>query len=272
MNALVTTGGRPRRQENKTPMRSTHVIVILVAALLLSLPAAAQGTFSQIALNANWQTIFILVNLSTTDAATPQLSFFQNDGTPLSIQVVGGNNAAVQGFAIPAGGSIVVTLQAGAVGEAWAKLDSTVPVRGQGVYTHTQPGVADSSLVVPLDTGYQAPTCIIPFPNLPAPSSTILPFDTTAPYTTAIAVTNISSASKTFDLVYSDQNNVAIFTDHITLASHAHVSFLAPDRSATLANVKGVLRVNAGPLDVSVLAFLYNLTSGASGTIFPSFR
>jgi hypothetical protein len=254
-------------------MKFKHVVAMVVAALLLSLPAAAQGTFTQIALNANWQTLFILVNLSTTDAATATLSFYQNDGTPLAVQIAGGATATTQNIPIPAGGSVTVTLVAGQVGEAWATLTSSGPqIRGQGIFRHTQPGVADSELVVPLDTGYQAPTCIIPFPNLPAPSSTILPFDNTSPRTTAIAVTNVSNASKTFNLVYADANNATIFTDTITLAAHAHISFLATDRSQALVNTSGVLRINAGPTDVSVLAFIYNLTSGASGTVFPSVR
>jgi hypothetical protein len=167
-----------------------------------------------------------------------------------------------------------MALQPGAVGEAWAKLASTngVSIRGQGIYKYTPLTGSPSEMVVPLDTGYQAPVCIIGFPDLPAPSSTILPFDNTGSSTTAIAVTNISAASKTFDMVYADENNVVIFTDHFTLAPNAHTSFLDTDRSSLLASKKGVLRVSAGPTDLSVLAFLYDLSSGASGTVFPSFK
>jgi hypothetical protein len=255
-------------------MKFTKVAVILAAALLVALPVAAQGTFSQIALITGWDTKFILINLSTTDPAPGTLSFFGKDGSPVAIQVVGGNSATVQSFNIPAGGSITMALQPGAVGEAWAKLASTngVLIRGQGIYKYTPIGVAPSEMVVPLDTGYQAPTCIIPFPNLPAPSSTILPFDTTGSMTTAIAVTNISAASKTFDMVYADENNVTIFTDHMTLAANAHTSFLAPDRSSTLAGKKGVLRLTAGPTDISMIAFFYDLSTGAFGTIFPNVK
>jgi hypothetical protein len=150
-------------------------------------------------------------------------------------------------------------------------------IRGQGIYKYTPVGVAPSEMVVPLDAGYQAPTCIIPFPNLPAPSSTILPFDNTGSLTTAIAVTNISAATKTFDMVYADENNVTIFTDHISMAAHAHFSFLDTDTStafgsALLANKKGVLRVGAGPTDISMIAFFYDTATGAFGTIFPSVK
>jgi hypothetical protein len=253
-------------------MKRSRMFVLFSTVLCASMTAAAQGTYPHFSEDVNWQTTFTLVNMSLTDQAQAQISFFADDGTPLAMQIAGRDKAAVQQVAIPAGGSVTLALDAaGASWQGWAKLDSTndVPIKGQGIFRRHQAGVPEAEGIVPLDTGYQPPSCIMALPNLGPPASTILPFDNTAgAYVTAIAIVNISHASRAIDLEYADETNHVLATDQIVLGAQQHTAFMVTDRIPTLANTKGVLHVNAGPQDVSLLAFLMRPT-GTFTTILP---
>lgn len=244
-------------------MTLRRIFSLVGAALLLSLPAAAQGTFAHFAVDSTWSTTFILVNTGTSVAAVGTLHLFNSDGTPMAMQVVGGARSDSHPVTVPAGGSATLVLDGTGAGSVtgWAKLELTSGALGGQILFHKNEGGGQADAVVPLDTGYQPPLCIMGFPNQGAPNTTMLPFDNTAnAFATGLALVNISTATKTFELEYADENHTVLYTDHVTLGANQHTAFMLTDpahSNAASAAAKGVLRVKAGPTDVSVLGLLF---------------
>jgi hypothetical protein len=239
-----------------------RILALAEAALLLSLPAAAQGTFAQVAVDSTWSTTFILVNTGTSVAAVGTLHLFNDDGTPMVMQVVGGAKSDSHPVTVPAGGSATLVLDGTGAGsvQGWAKLELTSgALSGQALF-HKNAGGGQADAVVPLDAGYQPPLCIFTWIQAP-PNTMLLPFDNTAnAFATGLALVNVSTATKTFELEYADENHTVLYTDHVTLGANQHTAFMLTDpahSNATSAGAKGVLRVKASQNDVSVLGLLF---------------
>jgi len=246
-----------------------RILTLVGAVLLFSLPAAAdtstpvlQGTFAHFAVDSTWSTTFILINTSGVEA-TARLSFFGDDGQPLTIQIVGGAKDSAPQVTVPPGGSRTLSLDGGGASlQGWAKLELMEfgEIRGQILF-HKNAGGGQADAVVPLDLGYQRPMCLWPLPNQVPPNATLLPFDNTAnTFATGLALVNISSATKIFDLEYADESGLVLFTDHVTLLANQHTAFMTNDpahSNSVSAAAKGVLRVKASQTDVSALGLLF---------------
>ena len=123
-------------------------IVRCVALVVLYAGAAiGQGTFGQIAYGGCWQTTFTFVNLSAQSAASVSLSFYADDGSPLSAPVQGVGNISPYLFTIPASGAqtVVLTSTDSSTTQGWASMSiaNGVIVRGQGLFRCHNPGRPD---------------------------------------------------------------------------------------------------------------------------------
>jgi hypothetical protein len=265
-------------------MLSAKMRLILGALLVSGTSAYAQGTFAHIAFgglpnvpNGFWQTTFTFVNLSTTGSASIKISFYNDDGSPLSASIAGvGNVTTYQATLLTGATQTIVLSGSNPLVAGWANVESTngAAVRGQGDFRQHVPGKPDFEAVVPLTTlgNSSSNPCIIPFPN-PSPSPgdsavILVPFDNTGGYTTSIALSNISTANKSFDIEFDTENNSVITTDTLNMNSFNHTAFATTDRYPSLAGQKGLLRIKASAKDISVIAFLFNNT-GPFTTVLP---
>lgn len=235
-----------------------------------------QGTFGQIAFGGCYVTTFTLVNMSpgppSGSTAQVSLSFYMDNGTPLSAPIQGVGSMTSYAFAIPAGGAqnVVLTTTNTTTVEGWASLSRTGPnfveVRGQAVYRCAIAGRPTYEAVVPLSTG---PTeCIIAFPPTAAPVI-LMPYDNTAGlHTTSVAIANITNAAISVAIEFDDQNDVKVASDTLNLGALAHTAFDSTANYKATVGTQGVLRISASTSSVTPVGFLFN-PSGAFTTIIP---
>ena len=230
-----------------------------------------QGTFGQIAYGGSWQTTFTLMNLSASGVATVTLSFYGDNGSPLSAPVQGFGVTTAYTFAIPAGGAQNVVLASSdpATTQGWASMSTTGgTVRGQGSFRFVVPNGngAISEAVVPLTLPGSA-LCILPFP--PTNPVISVPFDNTfGQYVTSLAFANTTTSAQSYVMEFDDQSGNPLVADTLALTPRQHKAFVSKDAYQALAGKKGVLRVHADPASLTVLGLLSNSTNAIT-TIIP---
>jgi len=250
-------------------MTRSSVCLIPASLLFSSVLAFAQGDFAHFTYGAGYRTTFTLVNLSTTDEADVDLSFYNSDGTSLQADVQGVGPVTLYNFTIPAGASKSVALvgdpAAKASTEGWAQLtvaDGYPVVRGQASFRRHLNGLPDFEAVVPL-TSHENTNCLYVYNPNPV---ILVPFDNTNAYLTALAFANSSGAALPLQLDYRDESNQEIVSKTLTLPPNNHVAFastLTPDGSTQdpiLAGKKGVLRIQPASPNFAVLGLLFNST------------
>jgi hypothetical protein len=232
-----------------------------------------QGSFAQIAYGGSWQTTLTLIDESDTLPANVTLSFFGDDGSPLSAPVLGAGNTSVYTFTIPAGGlqSVVLFSSASITSQGWASMNvaSGIPVRGLGSFRFLLPSKTISEAVVPLSISGSA-VCIVPSPSVPgAPSVILVPFDnTTGEYVTSVALANTTSGFLSVPIEFDDESNHLLVKDTLILSARQHVAVVTPQAYPVLAGKKGVLRIHQSTEFVTVLGLLSNNTNAIT-TIIP---
>ena len=243
-----------------------------VVGVLCGGSAFVQGTFGQIAFGGCWQKTFTLINLNAQGAASVSLFFYADDGSQLSAPVQGvGNVPFPYVFTIPANGAqdVVLSSTAANVTQGWANMSTAggVIVRGQGSFRCHISGRPDFEAVVPLTTPAST-ECIIPFPPSPNPV-VLVPFDNTAgQYVTSLALANTTSAALAIPVEFDDQFNNPLVTDMLSLGAMQHTAFATTDKYPALAGKKGVLRIKASTMNLTILGLLFNDT-GPFTTIIP---
>lgn len=231
-----------------------------------------QGSFAQIAFGGSWQTTFTLLNLSASEPASVTLSFFGDNGSPLTTPVQGFGNTSSYTFTIQAGGAqnVVLFSASPVTTQGWASMSAVGGIlRGQGSFRFVLPGGQISEAVVPLASSGST-ACIIPFPVVPGATPLILvPFDNTAgQYVTSLAIANTSNNPLAVPIEFDDQSNVQLVTDTLQLAVNQHMAFVSPQTYPALAGKKGILRIRASASSVTVLGLLSNFTNTIT-TIIP---
>jgi hypothetical protein len=232
-----------------------------------------QGNLGQIAFGGCWQTTLTLINQNTATTANVAISFYGDNGSPLSAPVQGVGIVASYKFTIQPGNRQDVILfdsdASSSAVERWANVATTgdVALGGQGSFLCRVAGRPDYQAVVPLTAPKSSP-CLVPFP--PATNPVILvPFDDTAgQYTTSIAIANTTHAAQSIAIEFDDASNSPLLKDTLALGPMQHLAFATTDRYPQLAGTKGILRVFADPADAAVLGLLFNST-GPFTTILP---
>ena len=252
-------------------------LILRFLALSISCAAGAfgqAGTFGQIAYGGSWQTTFTLMNLNSSSPATVTLSFFADDGSPLSAPVQNfGSNSSTVTFSIPAGGAqnIVLSSLDTTTVQGWASMSATGgTVRGQGTFRVQLPKGGISEAVVPLSFPPGSIACVVPFPTQGDPII-LVPFDNTdGQYLTSLAFANATTVAQVFFLEFDDQSNNPLITDILPMTPRQHEAFVTTVNYPILQGKKGILRIHADPAKLTVLGILSNLTStGAITTIIP---
>ena len=211
-------------------------------AALTTLPVlanvdATRGSMSHVAYHGGFTTVFTLVNSGDT-AAPATLSFFGEDGAPLSVPIslpqsgtFVTDNTLTRTLA--AGATLVVETQAQdslptVVGSA--QLTTTGNVSGFGIFRWTTFGQEAS---VPLETR--------------AAGAYVLVFDNTSGLATGLALANVSSQAANIQLTLRDDSGALIETPTISLAGQGHTSFMLAQSFPATAGKRGTVEFATPP-------------------------
>ena len=190
------------------------------------------------------------------------LSFFNDSGAPLQLPLtnpLGGSTALTQTIA-PWGQLVVETSTAGSNVEGWAQLAVTGgSVGGSEVYGYLASGNLEEAAV-----GVETRN---------PPTGFLLPFNYTNGYTTGIAVANLTNQTVTIPVTLKDdQGNSLGAAAAITLAAHAHESFLLATNYPAVSGHFGTLELDqptASPAAAQISAIGIRATPGNAITSVP---
>ena len=212
-----------------------------VAAALISAPAHASdivyaggGTLAQIMDGGGTRTIINLVNMDSV-LAPYQLSFYDDNGNPLTLATTAGTSSTLSGALSPLGSIIIQTNGTGNLVQGYAVLISgpTNTIAGSAVFGLTLANGLFVEASCPLDTGLDYIFA--------------LPFDNTTSVT-GVALANsvgdgqyqTANTAKVGVTVY-DQNGNQVLTDTITLAFGQHTAVLLNQQYPQTATMKGMV-------------------------------
>jgi len=206
---------------------------ILLSLLLLAAPLAAvnvtgSNTLVHIADGDQWTTTFTIVNLDTTEASYV-LYFYANDGTPLTLNIVGtGSVSTVTGALAVSGSAIIQTSGGPVLNQGWAQLQSSQKVGAQAIFKNHVAGGADYEASVQIDLASQAFT---------------IAFDNSNGYFTGVAVANTDRSNPAVVVAtFHDATGAQIVTGTVaTLPPLGHVSLLLNQNFPTTAGLTGTV-------------------------------
>lgn len=258
----------------RTPIGSAVWLIIarlLCAALLLcSMAAHAEpgkrvrtlpagwpwDTIPHIADGDSWTTTLILVNLEDT-AAKYKLDLFGDDGKVKAFNIVGRGAVSSVSGQIPVRGSITLTTTgtATSLNQGWAALDllGTDDVGIMAIFRQQAAGRPAYEATVPASSGID--------------TDSIVPFDNTGGFVTALALLNPSSFSTTsIPIEILDEAGNRIATDIVRLNAGNKIAFTTADRWPGTAGRRGTIQLADGLYSVAVLGFRFSPT-GAFTTL-----
>lgn len=262
-NYPVTTGKRGTIEFDTPPSGQIAALGLRAnSGALTTLPVLAQvtaggGSMAQVASGGGWQTTFTLVNTGTS-AAQAQLSFFDNNGSALSLPltfVQSGTMATAPTISqtIAAGGTLAVLTQgnnAAATVAGSAQLTTTGNISGFAIYRYNPTG---QEAVVPLETRNA--------------NAYILAFDNTNGIATGLALANVSNQAISVPVVLRDDTGASLGTATINLAALGHTAFILAESYASVAGKRGTVEFDT-PTGAQISALgLRGTPSGAVTTI-----
>lgn len=235
----------------------------LLSVLLLAGTAIAQqstftgqtGIIAHLIDGDGWQTS---VSLNNIDAAPSQykLSFFAENGSPLSLQTNFGTGTFIYGT-IPARGSVTIQTAGtnAALTQGWAKMDTIFLVPGTtitiapganvaGTVLFSRPPSAGRSVIVsePLDFSLA--------------QKWVLPFDHLNSYSSGVALVNQETYQDLSVFVtFYDESGSQIAAESFTLFRGTHVSFTLTQRYPQTVGKRGTLRIESSSSPLNVLGF-----------------
>ena len=210
-----------------TPLGATNTLTTIPA---LANVGTGGGSIAHIATGNGWQTTFVLVNTGTI-AAQANLSFFADNGTPLTLPL-GSTSASTVNQVIAAGASLIVQ-SAGTPSDpaptiGSAQLTTTGQVGGFVIFRYNPNG---QEAVVPLESRNAA--------------AYVLAFDNTDETATGIAINSVSSQAVNIPVIVRDSAGAQIATDTIALAANGHLSFTLGDKYPGTLTLRGTIEFAA---------------------------
>ncbi len=211
-----------------TPLGTTNTLTTIPA---LANVGTGGGSIAHIATGNGWQTTFVLVNTGTT-AAQANLSFFADNGTPLSLPL-GATTAPSVNQVIAAGASLIV--------QSAAPLSDPTPTIGSAQLT-TNGNVGGFVIFRYNPNGQEA---VVPLESRNA-TAYILAFDNTSQTATGVAINSVSAQAVNIPVIVRDATGAQIATDSIALAANGHLAFtLGSDKYPTTVNLRGTIEFDA---------------------------
>ncbi len=213
-------------------------LLLSVSAIVSLLPARAAasdwvipggGFFAQLVDGAGSRSTITLINLDTVSAPYT-LSFFDDNGNPLSLSTTAGSGTSLSGT-LPLNGSVTIQTNGTSATnvQGYARLQTSNLIAGSLVFGLALTPFAEASC--PLDTGSDD-YFGIPFDHLTS--------------TEGIAIANSrGTSSLTITVTFYDQTGTNFDTETIQLAPLAHTAFMLPVRFPKSAGKKGYVIFSA---------------------------
>jgi hypothetical protein len=234
-----------------------------------SLPAADGGksiTISegnrilpQLVFGRLWKTTVHLVNMDAFSAQVP-VEFFDDSGAPLRVPLVGVGLVDKITVNVPGNGELVLETSSDVNEEfvqGWGRfiLPVVPKVGGLAILRQRVAGRPDYEAAIPLsaDTAYRS----------------VMVFDNSAGYTTAVAVVNPRDAGLVdVTVTFRDASGNVIGNDAFQLAPRRHMTYTLPGRISSVGGLKGVAEFRSvGAGGFSYMGLLFN-SSGPFTTMF----
>jgi len=161
--------------------------------------AIVPSVLPQFVSGGGWYSALYFTNTGNTAVSFP-VNFVADDGTPLSVPVVGSSSTVVS--LAPHGTASIQTANVGSVSQGYASASLPVGVVGYGVFHLSNPGVPDQEAVVPLASA--------------SSTTSTLTWDDTS-FVTSVGIVNPSSVAATVSIVLRDAGGATIGTSSVFL-------------------------------------------------------
>jgi hypothetical protein len=189
------------------------------------------GSMAHLASGGGWDTLLTLVNTGTSSGEAV-LNFFGDSGSALSLPLTfpqtsssAQNASSVTQNLNTSALLLIDSQQSGtSIAQGSAQLLTEGNIGGFAIFTNIPTGQA---AVVPLETR-----------NAPA---YLLAFDNTGGINTGVALANVAATSASIPVIIRDDTGEQIGTDTISLAPHAHTSFMLTTNYGITQNKRGTI-------------------------------
>lgn len=235
---------------------------LLAVFILAGSSFAQQSTFSgqdgvvaHLVDGDGWQTS---ISLNNIDAAPSQykLSFFAENGSPLSLQTNLGTGTFVSGV-IPARGNVVI-MSAGtavALSQGWAKMETIFLAPGPGFVITPGANIAGTVLFL-RPPNVSRPIEVSEPLDFSLGQKWVLPFDHRNGYSSGVALLN----QETFQdisifITFYDGAGNQIASDAFTLLRGQHLSFTSTVKYPQTVGAQGTMRIESSSNPLNVLGF-----------------
>lgn len=212
----------------------------------------------------SWTTEFSFTNVGPSPANVA-LRWFGDDGSPLSVPVIGAGRTTRHSFQIPINTTINLQLDpsSDAITQGWVAVDIAGAVEGQAQFHWSSPGRPEYSSAVPMNRqGSQAGLIVmaggIPVTPVSSPRSLALRFNNVG-HVTGIAFANTQQVPNTLNLEFVDSVGNLLMPQVIPIGPLGHVSLATTD--ARLWSSHGLVRVVGDGSPFSALAMDFDMTS-----------
>jgi hypothetical protein len=202
-----------------------------VSQYLIALPHIAYG--------GGWRTQIVVRNTSAA-AAVVTLSYFGDNGSPLSL-AFGGVLSDHTVVTIPANGQQVVEpdWQESATTAGWAALVyPNAGVKVQGIFLWQGAAGKYTQAVAPV-VSQAGPACIIPMPAGSSPLT--MPYDETGVQASGYGFANTTASPVTLSLTLYSQNGVVVGQYSEALPAFGHHSFLLREKLPAIVGQQGTM-------------------------------
>lgn len=223
--------------------------------------------FPHLAVGPEWETSFVIVNMSQTQAQF-NLGFFDTTGAPMTVSYTDGKSAAAASGAVvtqtlAVEGSTVITvyndgqpLRTGFAVLEPPSDENQFRLGGYAVFKQRVAGRPDFEAVVPLcdydDWAFY------------------MPYDNSGNVDTGMALVNPSrDQTATVDLYFLDEAGAEITKQTMTLAPGAQTAFSLPAKYPVLGGRRGTMYVESSIDYLSALGLRFNLGGGGAFTSLP---
>jgi hypothetical protein len=215
------------------------------------------SALGHIADGGQWTTTFTLVNLATVPAPYT-LTFYADDGSPLTLGLAGIGAVTVTSGVLPVNGSTVLQTTGGpGLRQGWAYLDTTQSVGAQAIFKSHVAGRADYEAAVPIDQGS---------------TSIVIAFDNSGGYFTGVAIANTgNSFAANVTVTFRNPQGVQIGSGIFALPISGHTSLLLNQSYPFTAGLTGTVEFTSDNGSIVGLGLRFNPTGPFTSTTAFSF-
>jgi len=212
------------------------------------------GSMAHVTYNGGWETTITLVNTGTAQA-TPTLSFYDDDGSPLAVPLsypqtgTVSNTASVSPILAP--GQMIIMQTQGQ--------DKQPSIAGSAVLTSKKGAVGGSAIFRYSPSGQEG---VVPLETRNG-TAYVLGFDNTNGRVTGVAIANDTGTAANLGLIIRDDTGVTLVNDAIPLKANGHTQIVLANNYPTTGGRRGSVEID-GPAGFSALGLFVSPTGNVT--------